>query len=136
MTAPPIPKPVATAFDALPKEARERLLKVRGRLFALAEQTGTGPLTETLKWGQPAYLTEATKAGSTVRLGASAGQAAVFLNCNTTLVDSMRSDFPDAFTYQGNRALLIENMEQTDVLDVCLGRALTYHRAKRERAAS
>lgn len=34
-----------------------------------AETSGVGPLTEMLKWGEPAYLTEATVSGSTIRLG-------------------------------------------------------------------
>ena len=136
MSTPPMPHPVAAAFDAMPGDVRDALLPIRKRLFAVADATGTGPLSETLKWGEPAYLTEATKAGSTVRLGISGGRAAVFFNCNTALVDGFRSDFPEAFDYVGNRALLVGANTDDAVLDICLTRALTYHRTKRKRRAS
>ena len=41
---------------------------LRSLLVEVAEDLCVGPLTETLKWGEPAYLTEVTKAGTTVRI--------------------------------------------------------------------
>lgn len=127
-----IPDAVAAVFDAMPSAAKARLLAVRAQLFAVAARAEVGPLTETLKWAEPAYLTEASKAGSTVRLGLSKGRAAAFFNCNTTLVEGFRSDFPEAFEYVGNRALVLSEADNPAVLDLCLGRALTYHRDKRK----
>lgn len=67
---PEIPADVAVAFAAFPDPVRVQLLEVRRLIFATAAETsGVGPLTETLKWGEPAYLTEATVSGSTIRLG-------------------------------------------------------------------
>ena len=66
-------------------------------LETAADIEGVGPLTETLKWGEPAYLTEATRSGSTVRLGwfrSSERECAVLFNCRTTLVDDFRERFP------------------------------------------
>ena len=61
---------VEAAFGAALEGARAGLLRLREQIFAVAEDTpGTMPLTETLKWGQPAYLT-ANKVGTTLRLGA------------------------------------------------------------------
>ena len=136
MTAPPISKPVQAGFDAMPGAERSLLFSVRDRIFVLADQTGAAPLSETLKWGQPAYLTEETRTGSTIRMGLSGERAAIFFNCNTSLVDGFSSDFPDAFDYVGNRALLVETASDQAVLDICLTRALTYHLAKRKRRAS
>lgn len=127
-----MPDAVAAAFDAMPPEEKTRLLGVRARVFDVAEGAGAGPLTETLKWGEPAYLTEASKSGSTVRLGLSGARAAVFFNCQTGLVDGFRSDFPEAFEYVGNRAVILSDADDLAVLDLCLGRALTYHRDKRK----
>ena len=65
MTAPPLPREVSRAFDALAAPIGRRLLQVRALIFATAaahEQVGR--LTETLKWGEPAYLTEATGSGN------------------------------------------------------------------------
>lgn len=132
MTAPPLPPQVAAAFAAFPPDARARLMAVRALLFDLAASHGAAPLTETLKWGEPAYLTEATKSGTTVRLGLVGGASAVLLNCRTTLVDGFRADFPDAFLYSGTRALIVQG-PPAPPLDICLTRALTYHRSKRTR---
>jgi hypothetical protein len=61
---------VAAAFSIFPAGVRARLLEVRELIFeTAADIKGVGPLTETLKWGEPAYLTQATGSGSTIRLG-------------------------------------------------------------------
>lgn len=132
---PPMPAPVAAAFAAFPAAARGPLVRARAAIFALAEETGTGPLTEALKWGEPAYLTEATGAGSTVRLGLVGGRPAVLFHCQTTLVEGFRTDLPRAFEYSGNRAMILAPDSDPAVLAICLGRALTYHRSKRKARA-
>jgi hypothetical protein len=108
---PAIPTDVAAAFDAFSEPTRRRLFDVRRLIFETAERTaGVGLLTETLKWGEPAYLTEATGSGSTIRLGLSkstGGQCAILFNCRTTLIETFRTHFPNAFAYQGNRAILL-----------------------------
>jgi hypothetical protein len=92
---------VAAAFAAFPAHVRARLLEARDLIFEIAAGIeGVGPLEETLKWGEPAYLTETTGSGSTIRLGRSRSserQCAVLFNCRTTLVDDFRNRFPDAF---------------------------------------
>ena len=61
---------VARAFAACPAPARARLLALRDRIFRTAAETpGMGGFDETLKWGEPAYLTAASKSGSTIRIG-------------------------------------------------------------------
>ena len=55
--APPAPSDIAAALDAFPPAARERLADLRALIFDTAAATpGVGALTETLKWGEPAYL--------------------------------------------------------------------------------
>jgi len=131
-----MPANVSDVFATMPEPARRVLMDVRDRIFAIAAETEVGPLTETLKWGQPSYLTEATKAGTTLRLGLTkGGQAAVFFTCHTRLVDGFRADFPDALTYLGNRGIQLDASVDWPALDHCLARALTYHRAKRKSVA-
>ena len=94
-----------------------------------------GPLTETLKWGEPAYLTETTGSGSTIRLGwfrSSERACEVLFNCRTTLADDFREPFPDVFAYEKNRAILLDARERLPEapLRSCLGMALTYHRRR------
>ncbi len=133
MTAPPLPREVKVAFEAMPAPVRRRLLGVRELIFATARaHDEVGRLTETLKWGEPAYLTDETGSGSTIRLGRVKGadaHAAVLFNCKTTLVENFRERFPDAFEYRDNRALLLDvtGALPKRPLSVCLSLALTYH---------
>ena len=74
------------------KAAREALA-LRKLIFDTAAQTeGVGELEETLKWGQPSYLTPETKSGSTIRIDGSGGdgRCAVYFICHTNLVESFR----------------------------------------------
>jgi len=136
---PSIPAPVAAIFDRHPRPVRTRLLQLRRLIFTTAAANDeVGPLTETLKWGEPAYLTEATRSGSTIRLGAlksSDTTCAIFFNCNTTLVKSFRSRFSDVLGFDKNRAVLVDlaGPLPEQPLSMCLAEALTYHRRKRSR---
>ncbi|HEV7320706.1 MAG TPA: DUF1801 domain-containing protein [Ensifer sp.] len=132
---PPMPADVAKAFARWPEPARAQLLTVRQLIFSTAAETPcVGELTETLKWGEPAYLTEATGSGSTIRLGISkspGGEGAVLFNCHTTLAAAFRVQFSE-FAYQGNRAILLDPARTvpTAQLAICLAMALTYHRKR------
>jgi hypothetical protein len=131
-----MPADVAAAFSAFPEHVRTRLLEARNLIFETAAGVeDVGPLTETLKWGEPAYLTEATGSGSTIRLGwvrSSERECAVLFNCRTTLVDDFRDQFPGVFAYQKNRAILLDAREPLAQapLSACLKMALTYHRRR------
>jgi hypothetical protein len=133
---PSAPADVEAAFAAFPERVRARLLEARELIFETAAHIdGVGPLTETLKWGEPAYLTEATGSGSTIRLGwsrSSERKCAVLFNCRTTLMDDFRGRFPEAFVYEKNRAILFDAREPlpTAPLSACLAMALTYHRRR------
>jgi hypothetical protein len=132
--APPAPVAVAAVFSIFPASVRATLMEVRELIFETAARIeGVGPLTETLKWGEPTYLTEATGSGSTIRLGwfrSSQRACAVLFNCRTTLVDDFRERFPKIFAYEKNRAILFEPGQALPKgpLSTCLGMALTYHR--------
>jgi Domain of unknown function (DU1801) len=131
-----MPTDVAAAFREFPAPVRKRLERVRALILSVAGETeGVGPLVETLKWGEPAYLTEATGSGSTIRLGwykARPSHAAVYFNCKTTLVSTFRDLFPSVFEYSGDRAILLDVESSTDekALSLCISAALTYHLAK------
>jgi hypothetical protein len=131
-----MPATVAAVFAAYPECVRARLLEVRELIFdTAADIEAVGPLTETLKWGEPAYLAEATGSGSTIRLGRSRSperECAVLFHCRTTLVDDFRERFPGVFAYEKNRAILLNARDPLPVppLSTCLGMALTYHRRR------
>jgi hypothetical protein len=129
---PAMPDEVARALAALPPPIAMGLAETRRLIFATAATTpGVGPLTETLKWGEPAYLTEATGSGSTIRLGVVAGEpglGAVLFNCRTTLIDEFRSIFGAELRFSGSRAIMFDPQRPLPVaaLRLCLAMALTY----------
>ena len=133
---PPMAADIAAAFDAFPAPIRHRLLDIRHLIFKTAAETeGVGAVTETLKWGEPAYLTLASGSGSTIRLGrvpSAARDCAVLFNCRTILVETFRARFPDVFGFEKNRAILLDPaapLAQTE-LSICLRMALIYHKRR------
>jgi len=136
MTSTPVPRHVIETLERYPEPVRIRLLEIRDLILATAAQTeGVGVLTETLKWGEPAFLTEASGSGTTIRLGTikSAPDAcAVLFNCKTTLVETFRAQFSEEFVFDGNRALLVPTTGALprEALALCLHAALTYHQRK------
>lgn len=131
-----LPADVAAALDLYTPPVRARLLELRDLVFAVAGETeGVGPLTETLKWGEPAYLTEASGSGTTIRLGVSKQApeaAAVFVNCRTTLIEDFRERFGDSLVFEGSRAVIVplDGPLPVEPLAFCLRAALLYHRRK------
>lgn len=127
---------VAGVFSLYPKRIRQKLLSVREMIFEVATETpGVGKLQETLKWGEPAYLTAESGSGSTIRINqrkGSQGQYAIYFHCQTTLVDTFRTLFPDTFTFEGNRAIVFraEQAVPKKELKQCIRMALTYHQRK------
>ena len=89
----------------MPSGIRDCSLVLRSLIFKTAAATpGVGELQETLKWGEPAYLTATSKSGSTLRLGwkkTTPQQYAIYFNCQTDLVDTFRALFPRDFEFEG-----------------------------------
>ncbi len=127
---------VAEAFDRFPGQFQEGLLRLRQLIFDVAEHTeGVGCLEETLKWGQPSYLTPETRSGSTLRLGVTKNQRyfGLYVHCQTNILSSFRDRFPRDFRYEGERAILFEEGEdlQAEKLSLCITHGLTYHQKNR-----
>jgi len=131
-----MPRAVAAAFDAYAPAARATLLELRRLVFQTAAgDQAVGPLTETLKWGEPAYLTLASGSGSTIRLGvprSAPRRCAIYFNCRTTLVEDFRAQFSGDLAFAGNRAILLDPGVPLPLsaLSACLLQALTYHLAQ------
>ncbi|MGB3184409.1 MAG: DUF1801 domain-containing protein [Ornithinimicrobium sp.] len=125
---------VGAAFDSYDPSVAAMLLQLRQLIFHTAAETvGVGPIDETLKWGQPSYLTSQSRSGSTIRLApapANTGyDCAMYFICSTSLVDDFRAAFGELFAYEGNRALLFRVADTLPVeqLRECVAMALTYH---------
>ena len=132
---------VDAVFDAYPKPVKARLLALRRLIFDTAKATkGVGALKETLKWGQPSYLTPETKSGSTIRIDQVKpvpGQYAVYFHCQTNLVETFRELYPE-LRYGGNRCILLNADDKVPeaALRHCVALALTYHLGKRKSASA
>jgi hypothetical protein len=127
---------VAKVFGAFPPKLRGKLVSLRQLILKTAAKTeGVGAIEETLKWGQPSYLTTKTKSGSTIRIDrvkASDDSYAVYFHCQTNLVATFRELYPKKFGYEGNRAIILDVNRKPDekALAHCIALALTYHARK------
>lgn len=127
---------VAAKFSTYPPKIGSKLMALRDLIFETAKLTnGVGEIQETLKWGEPAYVTAATKSGSTVRIDwkrKDPKHYAMYFHCQTNLVETFRTAFPDDFKFEGNRALVFDSEQAIpkDALSFCIAAALTYHRHK------
>lgn len=132
---PPVTDGVAQVIASYPREVRDCFLQVRGMVFETAGRLDVGPLLETLKWGEPAYLTAISKTGTTLRLAwkpAYPGQLGLYVNCQTPLIEAFRTEFPTHFCFTGNRGVLIacsEPLPEQPLIDM-IAATLTYHRNK------
>ena len=128
---------VAQVFAGYPPKIRRKLLALRELIFDVAAATeGVGLLEESLKWGEPAYVTTQSKSGSTIRLGwkkSNPAQYAIYFNCQTNLVESFRTLFPGEFKFEGNRAIVFDDDQVVprDAVCFCIAAALSYHRDKK-----
>ncbi len=134
MTLPPAP--IAAIFKTIPDAPRARLMDMRATIFRAAEIAKVGPLDETLKWGEPAYLPRKPRIGTTLRLGwsnARKDEVSLYVPCQTTLLDLYRDRFPGEFHYDGNRAVHLPatGPYSEAAFEQIVTLALTYHRAKR-----
>jgi Domain of unknown function (DU1801) len=128
---------VASVFKAYPPGLRAKLMALRNLVFDTAEKTtDVGRLTETLKWGQPSYLTEETGSGTTVRIDRlKAGDGyAVYFHCQSGLVGQFRELYPDTFKYEGKRTIVFEAGDRVPTRELrhCLALALT-HRSRKKK---
>lgn len=125
----PMSEQVREVFDSYPEPVRLPLLELRELIFCVAGETeGVGPLTETLKWGQPSYATEESGSGTALRLHRFGVQRlGVFVNCQTTLIGTFRGLFPD-LAYEKNRAIVLSPDAPLPVepLSLFIEMALTY----------
>ena len=128
---------VAAVFKAYPPGLRPRLTALRELVFDTAAKTdGVGPLEETLKWGQPSYLTAESGSGTTIRIDRLKNRDdgyAIYFHCQSGLVDTFREIYPDTFAYEGNRAIVLAAKDRLPVraLGHCIALALTHHARKK-----
>jgi hypothetical protein len=127
---------VEAVFLGFKKNVRAKLMVLRQLIFDTAlDVKGVGKIEETLKWGQPSYITVKPKSGTTIRIDhvkSDAGQYAMYFHCQTSLIETFRKIYPNEFIYQRNRAIIFNVGDNVSVkkLSHCILLALTYHLKK------
>ena len=130
-------KDVAVVFDAYADDIWPALLLLRRLILQTATETdGVGVLEETLRWGQPSYLTTKSKSGSMIRIDrvkSAPGQYALYVHYQTSLIEMFKERYPHALRYDGNRAILFDVSDEPpeEALRHCIAMALTYRLRKR-----
>jgi hypothetical protein len=114
---------------------REAALEVRSLIYDTASKLPqVGILSEMLKWNQPAYLTNQTGAGTTIRMGETRDgtRLGLYVHCQTSLVDTFRSHYSGQLEFEKKRAIILHpELSQTlKPLRHCIALALTYHSSK------
>jgi hypothetical protein len=128
---------VLAVFNSYPKKIRAKLMFLRQLILETASVTdGVGELEETLKWGEPSYLTPETKSGSTIRIDwkkAQAEQYAMYFKCTANLVVAFKERYPTEFEYGGTRSIIfkMDDIIPVKELKSCICLALTYHLNKK-----
>ncbi|GAB5410560.1 MAG: DUF1801 domain-containing protein [Balneolaceae bacterium] len=124
---------VKEVFDSYPDHIKPKMNELRELIYEVASSTeGVGEIEETLKWSEPAYLTKKPKSGTTIRMDwkeRSPDEIGIYVNCNTSLVESYRTMFSDELMFEGSRAILIRVDEPIpkEPLLICIQMALRYH---------
>ncbi len=128
-----LPSQTQSVFDGLPKALAKQLVTLRTLILeTAAENSVIGPLEETLKWGEPAYLTSATKSGTTIRINRhkkSDNEYAIYVHCQTDLVERYKQLYGDILKFEGSRAIVFDVDQDipTEAVKHCVAMALTYH---------
>jgi hypothetical protein len=123
---------VKEKFATYPEEVAILLHKIRELIYIVAKQENIVDLTETLKWGEPSYV---SNVGSTIRFdwkAKSPKQYCLYFNCRTKLIETFKEVYGDAFIYDGTRAIVF-SVDQTipiKELSHCISMSLRYKNIK------
>lgn len=120
-------------FDLYPDFVQDKMQFLRELVIETAKDIEVvSTLEETLKWGEPSFI---TKHGSTLRMDwkpKTPNQYAMYFQCSSRLVDTFRLVFGNVFQYEGKRAVIFKLNQKIPVneLKACIEATLTYHKVK------
>ena len=124
---------VKDKFESYPSFIRKKMYSLRKLVIQTAKEIDDlEELEETLKWGEPSYI---TKNGSTIRMDwkeSKPDEYAMYFHCQTKLVDTFKELYRDKFKFEGNRSIIFgcdEKIAENE-LKHCISIALNYHKVK------
>lgn len=123
---------VQAKFLTYPAHIRPLMLNLRQLILEVATELDIADIVETLKWGEPSYITQH---GSTIRFDWKAKQPdqyALYFNCNSLLVETFKQRYGELFNYQGNRAIVFSLEDTIPIVPLqhCIQLSLQYHKVK------
>ncbi len=127
---------VEAVFANYPDFVKDKMLFLRNLVIETAEEIkDLTVLEETLKWGEPSFV---TKNGSTLRMDwkeKKPDQYALYFQCTSRLVDTFRLVFNQKFQYEDKRAIvfLLDQKIPKMELKECIKASLRYHKIKNQK---
>lgn len=125
---------VPEKFKSYPKPVRQKMQALRKIVIETAKEIDDiDSLEETLKWGEPSFL---TTHGSTLRMDwkpKKPDQYAMYFKCTSRLVETFREVYPDTFSFDGKRAIVFQLDDDVPVKELkqCIEATLRYHHVKK-----
>lgn len=125
-----MPPEIKAIYDTFSEPQQKSLLMIRELIFSTAKNIPqVGEIVESLKWNQPTYSTT-LKSGTPIRLYTfDEDKIALFVHCQTTLIEQIKPLFQDVFDFSGTRAVVIDPKSPLPIneLTFLIQTALTYH---------
>ena len=124
---------VEKVFQNYPENVREKMLFLRKLVLETVKKINDiSAIEETLKWGEPSYL---TKNGSTIRMdwkSKNPNQYAMYFKCTSRLVETFKIVYHKNFEFEGKRAIVFQLNDEIPISELksCIKTALSYHKVK------
>lgn len=118
-----------------PDFVRGKLLFLRELVIETAKEIPEiENLEETLKWGEPSFV---TKSGSTLRMDwkkKTPDQYQMYFKCTSRLVETFKMVFGSLFEYEKKRAIIFQLDQEIPVTELkkCIRATLMYHKVKND----
>lgn len=118
-----------------PDFVRDKMQFLREVVIETAEEIPEiNHLEETLKWGEPSFV---TKTGSTLRMDwkkKTPDQYQMYFKCTSRLVETFKLIFRDFFEYEKNRAIIFQLDQEIPLTELkqCIKATLMYHKVKND----
>ena len=124
---------VIITFERYPTFVQPQLQSLRELIVQTAiELEDVVELQETLKWGEPSFI---TPIGSTLRMDWKEkfpDQYQLYFQCTSKLIPTFKSVFGNRLHYEGTRAIIFKLDEPfpEEVAKYCIRTTLRYHKVK------
>lgn len=119
---------VEALLDAADPDIAAGITRLRRMIYEVAaSDPKIGPVQETVKWGQPAYL---ARKGTTLRLGQPKGGGfGLYVHCQSRVIPEFRDLFPDHDRFDGTRGVVFRAADEicSERHGWLIHRALGYH---------